>query len=141
MTLQEVKEDYEKERTVLLTWQHRMDISTLVTEIPPENLMSTAYKQGWDKYLDQILAISKRMIDLCDAGDAAAVQSTLLEEAGKYAQLATSAETMGLNELKEMLAWEAESRRDVAGSLGVTAPMKGLAKGLKKPPKKKAKPK
>jgi hypothetical protein len=125
MTLEEVKEDYEKERTVLLTWQHRMDISTLVTEVPPENLMSAAYKEGWNKYLDQVVTISDRMIAMCTPGNEAAVQSKLLDEANKYADLATSAGTKGLMELKAMLEWEAQSRRDVADSLGVTTPMKG----------------
>jgi hypothetical protein len=122
MPLQDVKADYVQERIMLETWRNRMDISTPVTDVPPESSMSFSYKQGWKNYLAQVLKISERMINMCaDAekpgGNTTALKNTLQDEAGKYDELATEAAKRGLAELQAMLAWEAQSRRDVAASL------------------------
>ena len=122
MSLQSVKDDYVRERTVLQTWRNRMDISTEVTEVPPESLMSFSYRQGWKIYLAEVLKISEKMIDMCldaenDAAKIAAMKTKLQDEAQKYSQLATEAKNKQLPELEAMLNWEAQSRLDVASSL------------------------
>jgi hypothetical protein len=121
MSLATVTDDYVKERFMLEAWRNRMDIPTEVTDIPPESQMSFSYRQGWKTYLAQILQISNRMIEMCaqatNSGNTTALQNTLQTEAGKYDQLAAEAAKLGLTELQAMLAWEAESRRDVAADL------------------------
>jgi hypothetical protein len=128
MALQDVKDDYVKERIMLETWRNRMDISTPVTDVPPESSMSFSYRQGWKIYLTQVLSISERMVNMCtdaenNGGDTTALKDTLQDEAAKYNELAAEAGNKGLTELQKMLAWEATSRLDVAGSLGPSTSM------------------
>jgi hypothetical protein len=127
MSLQDVRQDYAQEQTVLRAWKNRMDIKEEVCEIPPEFAMSIHYKQGWKLYLDAVLSISTRMLAMCAKAAASNntndLKTALNKEADAYDQLATQAgqiaATQGvmLDELQTMLKHEATSRRDIVDSL------------------------
>jgi len=122
MSLAAVKAEYEQEKKVLEAWMTRMDISTPVTEVPPENAMSTEYKEGWTVYLTAVLSISTRMITVCaqaeqNKGDTTALKQILNKEAVDYDALAAEAKNRNLTELYTMLTHEAKSRRDIVAEL------------------------
>jgi len=127
MSLQDVRQDYAREQTVLRAWKTRMDITTSVEEVPPESAMSIHYREGWKLYLDAVLSISKRMLTLCDkaaaTNDTGNLKATLNKEADAYDLLAAQAGQIATNqgvmldELQTMLKHEAASRRDIVDSL------------------------
>jgi hypothetical protein len=93
---------------------------TEICEVPPEAKMSTEYKEGWNVYLTQVLAISERMIGLCEQAEATDNSNLIVilnKEQEAYDRLATHAKNEGLLELQAMLKHEAKSRRDIIADL------------------------
>jgi hypothetical protein len=116
MSLETVRTDYVKERVVLQAWKTRMGLTEEVTEVPPESQMSDEYKEGWITYLNFVLKISKRMIDMCDDalannGNTNLLVQKLNQEADAYENLADQARKHGLSELGDMLEHECAARR------------------------------